>query len=137
MSTDTADLTPARWPHELPAVPLDRSVMRKNQSVILGRLVIRPGREGRPFVWVIVECERCQKSHGYWWRWDWGLGPETISFQIPRCNRGPRKKPAVWVALDPALAAENAATHQAAHQAFLEWTAARAARKAFREELTR
>jgi hypothetical protein len=115
---------------DLPAEPLKRSILRPRFAPKLGRLVRWLSSYGRPLVGVMVECDRCRASHRYPWRWDWGLDPESVSFKKSRCfSPGPR--PPVWLALDPALAAENAAVHEAAHEAFVAWDDARkAARQA-------
>jgi len=115
--------------YDLPAVPLTRAAMFRGATVTLGRLIRRRALNGRPFVVIAVTCELCRSTCFYPWRWDWGLDPEVVSFQYRRCLRR-KGHNTVWLALDPALAAENAAVHQAAHEDFEKWTADRAAQRA-------
>src|SRR4051812_6203757 len=133
------ELPPAAVPssgHALPAEPLTRSVMPPDARPHLGRLVTHTARTGRPLVAVLVKCPKCRRLHRYPWRWDWGTGPDVVSRQEARCHGKGAKEP-VWVALDPASEAENAAVHRAAHQAYGAWEAEREARKAARAEAGR
>jgi hypothetical protein len=115
--------------HDLPAVPLIRTAKFPKATVTLGRLIRQRASNGRPFVAIAVTCELCRMTRFYPWRWDWGLDPQVVSFQYRRCLRR-KGHNAVWLALDPALAAENAAVHEAAHEDFEKWTADRAAQRA-------
>jgi hypothetical protein len=120
---------PVSKPHDLPAVPLTRAAKFRKATVTLGRLIRQRGSNGRPFVAIAVTCELCRVTRFYPWRWDWGLDPQVASFQYRRCLRR-KGHNTVWLALDPALAAENAAMHEAAHEDFVKWTADRAAQRA-------
>jgi hypothetical protein len=120
---------PVSRARDLPAVPLIRTAKFPKATVTLGRLIQQRAANGRPFVAIAVTCELCRMTRFYPWRWDWGLDPRVVSFQYRRCLRR-KGHNAVWLALDPALAAENAAVHQAAHEDFEKWTADRAAQRA-------
>jgi hypothetical protein len=115
--------------HDLPAVPLTRTAKIPEASVNLGRLTRQRAANGRPFVTIAVTCELCRVTRFYPWRWDWGLDPQVVSYQYRRCLRR-KGHNTVWLALDPALAAANAAVHQAAREDFVKWTADRAAQRA-------
>jgi hypothetical protein len=112
----------------LPDEPLHQGDMPEGAGLTLGRLVMCRGRTDRPFVGVLVKCLECKRMHRFNWRWNWGLAAGVVSFQESRCARGHRHP--CWVGLDPAAAAENAAVHQAAHEAYEAWDADRAARRA-------
>jgi hypothetical protein len=115
--------------HDLPAVPLTRAAMPRAATVTFGRLIQQRATNGRPFIVIAVTCESCRMTRYYPWRWDWGLDPEVVSFQYRRCLRR-KGHNAAWLALDPALAAENVAVHQAAHEDYEKWAADRAALRA-------
>lgn len=119
---NTPGASPALGRSDLPAEPLHLSDVPAGTGVKLGRLVTYAARTGRPFVGVLVACRRCGRPHTHPWRWDWGLSAGVVSFQASRCARGPRRPR--WVALDPAAAAENAAVHAEAHEAYAAWKAA-------------
>jgi hypothetical protein len=103
----------------LPAAPLTRSALPPGVTPLAGRLASYTGPRGRPFVGLIVACPTCKGTHRYPWRWDWGLSADVVGCQASHCRKG--KKRPVWLALDPVLAAENAA----AHEVYEAWKAAK------------
>jgi len=123
---------------DLPEKPLTVADMTGDAPLLLGRLTWFKGARKRPFVAVLVLCPDCGRIRAFPWRWDWGLNPDVVSYQVLRCHDG--ASPA-WVAIDPAHADKAARVHDDAHQAYVSWkegeaerrTAEKAAKRAARE----
>jgi hypothetical protein len=125
---------PAAVRHDLPAVPLTRADLPPGTTPRLGRLGWFTGARGRPFMTLDVRCKRCGRVHRHWWRGDWPVSAEVVSFQTTPCRKGPRRP--FWAALDPALMGEHAGVMRQAREAFSSWPAREAARRAERRAAT-
>ena len=62
-----------------PAVPLTTTDVPPGVKVLRGRLVMRTGPRGRPFVSLLIESCPCGCSHLYRYRMDWPATTAIVS----------------------------------------------------------